>query len=460
MDHVELRGGAYADSVTLLQVSRRVQQLPGVVTAQVAMATPLNLEVLERMGFVVPAEATVNHLVVAVRLEAPEALDDIRAEVDRALTERRPSSTDAHEAPPRTTGAALRREPGALVIVSVPGASAAVEAMDALEAGSDVLVFSDHVPLEQEVALKRYAAARDLLVMGPDCGTAVVGGLALGFANVVAPGPVGIVAASGTGCQQVLALLDHAGVGVSAAYGVGGRDLSAAVGGLSTRTALARLDADDATELAVLISKPPDEAVAADLTSYADGLATPVATALLGAGRPDLTAATEDLLRRLGRDVPEWPVHGRARSGTGSRLHGLFVGGTLKEEAALIVAEAGVDADLVDFGDDDYTSGRAHPMIDPSLRLEHLARVAAHPDTGVLLLDVVLGHGAEDDPAAALAPALAGLRSPVVVTVVGTAHDPQGRDRQVDALVAAGAEVHLSNAGATRRALELLGGDR
>jgi FdrA protein len=277
---------------------------------------------------------------------------------------------------------------------------------------------------------------------------------------VVAPGPVGIVAASGTGCQQVLALLDHEGVGVSAAYGVGGRDLSAAVGGLSTRTALARLDADDATELAVLISKPPDEAVAADLTSYADGLATPVATALLGAGRPDLTAATEDLLRRLGRDVPEWPVCGQARSGTGSRLHGLFVGGTLKEEAALIVADAGVDADLVDFGDDDYTSGRAHPMIDPSLRLEHLARVAADPDTGVILLDVVLGHGAEDDPAAALAPALTGLRPAVVVTVVGTAHDPQGRDRQVDALVAAGAEVHLSNAGATRRALELLGSDR
>jgi FdrA protein len=461
MDHVELRAGAYADSVTLLQVSRRVQDLPGVVTAQVAMATPLNLEVLERMGFAIPPEATVNHLVVAVRLDDPDGLDDIRAEVDRALTERRtPSSGDPLEAPPRTTGAALRRDPGALVIVSVPGASAAVEAMDALEAGSDVLVFSDHVPLEQEVALKTYAAARGLLVMGPDCGTAVVDGIGLGFANVVAPGPVGIVAASGTGCQQVLALLDHAGVGVSAAYGVGGRDLSAAIGGLSTRTALARLDADDVTELAVLISKPPDDAVAADLTSYAEGLAAPVATALLGAGRPDLTAATEDLLRRLGRDVPDWPVRGRATPGTGSRLHGLFVGGTLKEEAAVIVAEAGTDAELVDFGDDDYTEGRAHPMIDPSLRLEHLARVAADPDTGVILLDVVLGHGAEDDPAAALAPVLTGLRPPVVVTVVGTAHDPQGLDRQVDALVAAGAEVHLSNAGATRRALELLGGGR
>ncbi|MDX6360659.1 MAG: FdrA protein [Nocardioidaceae bacterium] len=460
MDHVELRGGAYADSVTLLQVSRRVQDLAGVVTAQVAMATPLNLEVLERMGFEIPAEANVNDLVVAVRLEDPDALDGVRAEVDRALTERRPSAGQSTEAPPRTTASALRRAPGSLVIVSVPGASAAVEAMDALESGSDVLVFSDHVPLDQEVALKRYAAARGLLVMGPDCGTAVVDGIGLGFANVVAPGPVGIVAASGTGCQQMLALLDHAGVGVSAAYGVGGRDLSAAVGGLSTRTALARLDADDATELAVLVSKPPDASVAADLTSYAEGLATPFATALLGTGRPDLTAATEEILRRLGHDVPTWPVHGRAASatGTGTRLQGLFVGGTLKEEAAVIVAEAGADAELVDFGDDDYTAGRAHPMIDPSLRMEHLERVAADPDTAVILLDVVLGHGAEPDPAAALAPVLSALRQPVVVTVVGTVHDPQGLGRQVDALVAAGAEVHLSNAGATRRALDLLGG--
>ena len=239
-DHVELRTGAYADSVTLLQVSRQVQQLPGVVTAQVAMATPLNVEVLERMGFTIPGDATVNHLVVAVRLDDANGLDGVRAEVDRALTDsRRAVAGPSAEAAPRTTGAALLRDPGAVVLVSVPGPSAAVEAVDALEAGSDVMIFSDHVPVEQEVALKSYAAERDLLVMGPDCGTAVVDGVGLGFANVVAPGPVGIVAASGTGCQQVLALLDHAGVGVAAAYGVGGRDLSAAVGGLSTRTALA-----------------------------------------------------------------------------------------------------------------------------------------------------------------------------------------------------------------------------
>jgi FdrA protein len=455
-NHVELRPGAYADSVTLLQVSRAVQALDGVLAAQVAMATALNLEVLTEMGFDVPAEATTNDLVVALRLADADALTVALAGVDQALLDanRRPEGS-TEIAPPRSTRSALRRTPEAVVVVSVPGPSALVEAMDAVDAGRDVLIFSDNVPVEQEVALKRAAAERGVLVMGPDCGTAVVGGLGLGFANVVSPGPVGIVAASGTGCQQLLALLDHAGVGVTSAYGVGGRDLSSEVRGASTREALRRLDEDAGVELIVVISKPPAPEVATEIEEYAGSLATPVEFALLGAGKPDLTAAAESVLRRLGHDVPTWPVTGTASSGDGV-IRGLFVGGTLKSEAQLI---AGTDAGhtFVDFGDDEYTSGRAHPMIDPSLRLEHLTRAASDPATGVLLLDVVLGHGAEPDPAALLAPALAEVSQPVVIAVVGTDGDPQGRDRQVAALVAAGAEVHLSNAGATRRAVELLG---
>ncbi|MBZ5737262.1 FdrA family protein [Nocardioides mangrovi] len=461
--HVELRPGAYADSVTLLQVSRTVQGLDGVLAAQVAMATPLNVEVLTGMGFEVP-DATPNDLVVALRLAAADGLAAALAGVDQALrdaTKRVEGPTEV--APPRTTASALRRSAGtpghdAIALVSVPGASALVEAMDAVDAGRDVMVFSDNVPVEQEVALKRAAAERGVLVMGPDCGTAVVGGLGLGFANVVSPGPVGIVAASGTGCQQLLALLDHAGVGVSSALGVGGRDLSAEVGGLATREALRRLDADPAVELIVLASKPPAPEVATEIEAYAASLGTPVELALLGPGQPDLTAAAESVLRRLGREVPAWPVvdptEGLRR--VDGVVRGLFVGGTLKSEAQLIAGTEGGHT-FVDFGDDEYTTGRAHPMIDPSLRLEHLARAATDPDTGVLLLDVVLGHGAEPDPAAALAPALAGIAQPVVVAVVGTAADPQDRDRQVRALVEAGAEVHLSNAGATRRALELIG---
>jgi FdrA protein len=485
--HVELRPGAYADSVTLLQVSRAVQGLDGVLAAQVAMATGLNLEVLTQMGFAVPPEATTNDMVVALRLSDPDVLADALAGVDRALVDANRAPDGPTElAPPRTTASALRRSPDGPVLVSVPGASALVEAMDALDAGRDVMIFSDNVPLAQELALKRPATERGLLVMGPDCGTAVVGGLGLGFANAVLPGPVGIVAASGTGCQQLLALLDHAGVGVTSALGVGGRDLSADVRALSTTEALRRLDADPAVELVVVVSKPPADDVAAEVRSFADGLATPVELALLGPGQPDLSAAAEQLLRRLGRDAPTWPTYGEAAPPTtGRALRGLFVGGTLCDEAMLVATEVlgpvhsniplspdlalGPDLaapagsaghTMVDFGDDALTAGRAHPMIDPTLRLEHLARVAADDDTAVVLLDVVLGHGAEPDPAALLAPAVAAVRQPVVIAVVGTDADPQGLSRQVDALVAAGAEVHLSNAGATRRALELMEGLR
>lgn len=476
--HVELRRGAYADSVALLQVSRQVLTTEGVVAAQVAMATALNREVLDRMGFVVPEEATPNDMVVALEVQREDDLAAALGAVGDALaaTGRAGPGPGSAAAPPRTTGAALARTPAGLALVSVPGEHAFVEAVDALDAGSDVMLFSDNVPLDQEVALKRVAAERGLLVMGPDCGTAVVGGLGLGFANVVRPGPVGIVAASGTGCQELLALLDHAGVGVGSALGVGGRDLSAEVGGASTREALRRLDADPAVELVVLVSKPPAAEVAVELETYAGRLTTPVELALLGAGRPDLTAVAERVVERLGGTAPAWPVLGKAEPRPGL-LRGLFCGGTLCDEAMLVASRTlgpirsniplspelalgpDLDADghlMVDFGDDALTRGRAHPMIDPTLRLEHLRRVLADPRTGVVLLDVVLGHGAEPDPAGSLAAALDGASVPAVVALVGTAGDPQGRERQARTLFDAGAEVHLSAAGATRRAVELL----
>jgi FdrA protein len=490
LGHVEIRS-AYADSVTLLQVSREVADVPGVLAAQVAMATPLNLEVLEGMGFEIPP-ATANDMVVALRVTDEEALTSALAAVTAALTVTTRRSSGDEEVPPRTTRSALLRSDAGLALVSVPGAHAAVEAMDALDAGRDVMVFSDNVPVEQELLLKQVATERGLLVMGPDCGTAMVGGLGLGFANVTEPGAVGIVAASGTGCQQLMCLLAAAGVGVGAALGVGGRDLSAAVGGLSTRTALARLDQDPAINRIVVVSKPPAPEVARALEEYAAGLATPVDLALLGPGRPDLTAAAAAVVAALGRPEPTWPTWGTPATGPVSgSLRGLFVGGTLCDEAMIVAAERlgpirsniplspelALDSSLaasadggghlmIDFGDDELTQGRAHPMIDPTLRLEHLARLAADPATGVLLLDVVLGHGAEPDPAALLAPALeravasAGRPLPVVVACVGTEHDPQGLTRQATALAAAGAEVHLSNAQAARRAVELVEGSR
>ena len=527
-EHVEARPGAYADSVTLMRVSADVRQADGVQAALVAMATELNLDLLPAMGFQPPPGASPNHLLIAVRASDDAALSGALGVVESALSARPGAGTGPIRAqPPRTTRAAIRANGPGLALISVPGRYAFAEAMDALEAGCDVMIFSDNVPVEQEIMLKDIAAQRDLIVMGPDCGTAIVGGIGLGFSHTLATGPVGLVAASGTGAQQVLCLLDYAGVGVSAALGVGGRDLSAAVGGRSARAALTALDADPGTELIVVVSKPPAPEVAAGLREFAAGLATPVQFALIAPGQPDLTAATETTLRTLGQTIPDWPRwpgsgpgpgqgqvtgtsnatgaatgpelaaapesgdpgahHGAphvARAPAGL-LRGLSAGGTLCDEAMIIATDrlgpirsniplrpellltprtATAMHAMIDFGDDELTAGRAHPMIDQALRLERLAVEAADPAVTVILLDVVLGHGAHPDPAAELGPAIAAARADgrvaVVVSLIGAAPDPQGLSQQAAVLQAAGADVFASNAAATRYACDLIEGNR
>jgi FdrA protein len=482
-EHVEARPGAYADSVTLMQVSADVRQADGVQAALIAMATDLNLDLLVAMGFRPPAGAEPNRLLVAVRATDDTALSSALAAVNTALSARpaRGRASTAAAQRPRTTAAAVRASGPGLALISVPGQYAFGEAMDALDAGCHVMIFSDNMPVEQEIVLKDIAAQRDLIVMGPDCGTAIVGGIGLGFSHALAAGPVGLVAASGTGAQQVLCLLDHAGAGVSAALGVGGRDLSAAVGGRSARAALAALDADPDTELIIVVSKPPAADVAAQLRVLADGLRTPVQFALVAPGEPDLTAGAETALRALGLAVPAWPRW--PGPGTPPRpgvLRGLFAGGTLCDEAMVIASErlgairsnvplrpewrlaprtATTGHAMIDFGDDELTAGRAHPMIDQSLRLERLAADAADPAVTVILLDVVLGHAAHPDPAAELGPAIAAARASggvaVVASLIGAASDPQGLARQAATLQAAGAHVFASNAAAARFACDL-----
>jgi FdrA protein len=478
---VSLRTGVYADSVRLMQVSREVGARPGVTAVLVAMATPLNLELAAGMGLGPDGEAGPDQLLIALSATGDAELTAAVAAVEAALSARE-GVGGARVVPARTVGAGLADldRGSVLALVSVPGPYAVAEAADAIAAGHSVLVFSDGVPAAHEVALKRAAHDAGVLVMGPDCGTAIVSGLALGFANVVRPGPVGLVAASGTGAQQVSCLLDAAGVGISHVLGVGGRDLSAAVGGLATLDALAALDADEGTEAVLLVSKPPAPSVAQAVQAAAAGLSVPVRSAVLSPETPDLTAAVEALLGDLGVDVPDWP----ARPGVagdvpdGAVLKGFYSGGTLADEAMLIAApvlgdirsntplrpELDLGTDLrargsvvIDFGDDALTVGRAHPMIDPTLRLEAISDLAASREPAVLLLDVVLGHGADPDPARGLVPALRSAGVPAVVALIGTEADPQCWSRQADALAAAGAAVFASNAAATRYALTLIG---
>lgn len=496
--HVEVRPGIYRDSVALMRVSATLAAASGVERALVAMGTPVNLELLAGMGIDPPAGAGPNDLVVAVLAKDDESLTAAMSMLERELTAPAAAGSAASEAgipavAPRTTASAARHVSGGLALVSTPGPYAFVEAMDALDAGLSVMVFSDNVPVEQEVRLKERAYGLGLLVMGPDCGTAVVGGVGLGFANVVRPGPVGLVAASGTGAQQVMALLAAAGVGVSHCLGVGGRDLSDPVGGRSTLAALDALDADPETELIVVLSKPPSPAVAARVLEHAAALRTPTIVAPLGAGgsptpgldAPDLTTVAARVLTTLGRSVPAWPSWPPPTAAAAAQglLHGLYGGGTLCVEAQAVAAqllgavhsnvplrpEWMVTAEtvghvLLDLGSDEYTAGRPHPMLDPAARVPAIESAAADPAVSVILLDVVLGHGAHTDPASVLAPALRaalGRPSPlaIVVSLVGTPDDPQDLTRQASTLAAAGATVYLSNAEAARQAASIARGD-
>lgn len=504
---VEVRRGTYHDSVTLMQVSRQAEELPGVEAAAAVAATPVNLELLARQGFAVdPAGLGPSDLVLCVRAADDAAADQAMEQVDTLLagagrvgagggSGAGPDGGPA--AAPRSLRAATRRDPDLnLAVLSVPGRHLHYEIAEALQAGLHVFCFSDGLDPATEAACKKVAAERGLLLMGPDCGTAILDGVGLGFANAVRRGPVGVVGASGTGIQEVTCLLDAAGIGISHAIGVGGRDLSPEVGGIMTLRALDLLAADDATERLVVISKPPDPQVARRVADAAATTGKPVILAFPGmtdppplppgvgfAGSLEAAAAWATGIPGVGSTTePDLPADPPAV--TPGAIRGLFSGGTLCYEAMAVVAgvvgrvasnialrpewrladpNRSEGHTFVDFGDDAMTEGRAHPMIDPGLRNERFRREAADPETGVVLLDVVLGYGAHPDPAGELAPlverALAdrpgGLS--VVVSLCGAAGDPQGLDGQAATLREAGALVTRSSAQAARLALAAAG---
>jgi FdrA protein len=446
----------YVDSVVLMRLAQRLAALPGIADAAAVMGTDANKALLAEGGFIAPEidAAGANDLVVAVKAADGAAL----AQLDELLAA--PSEPGGGVPTVHTLEEALARQPGTnLAVVSTPGEYAAAEARRALERGLHVFIFSSNVTVEDELELKRIAADRGLLCMGPDCGTAIVGGVGLGFANAVRRGPVGVVGASGSGMQAVMSLLDGFGVGVSHAIGTGGRDTSDAIGGQTTFSGLSALLDDPATQVVVVLSKPPGPATAARLRQAAAVATKPVLLCFLDEGTLDefARAAAE----AAGQTVPplaDLPVPPRPEPGR-RFIRGLFAGGSLAYEAELILRRAGLGAPhtILDLGSEELTRGRPHPMIDSRLRRERIAAEAADPETAVILLDVVLGYGAAADPAGDIAAAIAGVHGPLVLaSVVGTERDPQVLSVQVETLRRAGAHVFPTSAAAARAAVELV----
>ncbi len=513
--HTLIKAGEYRDSVALMLIARELGALPGVSAVSVVMGTPANKAVLREAGLLT-AEADVagpNDLLIAVRARDEATA---RAAFDKAqeLMAERSISTSGNVTRPRSVRTAVRVTPQAnLAVVSVPGAYAAAPAWDALRAGLDVLLFSDHVPLDEEIALKQYAREHGRLMMGPGAGTAILNGIGLGFANVVPRGPVGVVAAAGTGLQEVTTLLAKKGVGISQAIGVGGRDVSAAVGGIMLLESLKALQADSETQVIVVVSKLPAPVVTEKILAQAKQSDKPTVLALLSNQQyqienpqlefaQDLAEAAEIALafangesadaarQRLAAENRAIAAKARALQRKLNRqqsyVRGLYSGGTLCEEALRLwqarLGEAWSNAPLdeqfklpdsnesehhtaVDLGEEEFTMSRPHPMIDNTLRLQRLLKEAHDPAVAVIVLDVVLGYGAHPDPASEIAPAIAEAKRIaanknreliVVASVTGTEGDPQGLSQQTSALRKAGAMVMESNAAAAKLAAAIV----
>jgi len=477
-----VRPGAYYDSVVLMQLQRALAALPGVLDAGVVMATPANLEVLSASGLE-PGEdvpAGPHDLLIAVKAESDAAAGEALSRVDALLQVRR--SGGEQDFRPRSLASALKLLPEARwVLISVPGRYASGVADEVLDHGRNVFLYSDNVPIADELTLKRKASSRGLLVLGPDCGTAVIGGTGLGFANRVRRGPIGLIGASGTGLQAIMSHIHTLGFGISQAIGTGGRDLSASVGGITAAQALDLLRRDPETRVIVLVSKPPAPEVAIRLLALARAAGKPVVAQFLGAPLPgrrlgnlrfaaSLSEAAELAVRLL-------EVGARSRtephlsSSEQRYLRGLFSGGTLAYEALLglsaflspmfsnaPLSESQRLSDplhsqghtILDLGADEFTVGRLHPMMDFDLRRRRLRQEASDPQVGLILLDVVLGEGAHADPAGELTPEIeraleearaAGRFLEIAVLVIGTDEDPQNLPMQIATLERAGATV-------------------
>ena len=499
----EIRTGAYYDSAFLMQLQRSMAGLPGVQDAGVVMGTESNKEILAHIDLL-PAEARAakpDDLVVVVRAEDAAAAEAALGQLEELLTHKK--SRIQQEYLPTSLETAAEMLPEAeWVLISVAGRYAAGVARNALRLGKHVFLFSDNVSVEEEIDLKKTASEKGLLVMGPDCGTAIIRGTGLGFANKVRLGPIGVVAAAGTGLQQVSSRIHQLGSGMTYGIGTGGRDLSEKIGAVTFRQAVELLSRDEDTKVIVMVSKPPAPKVAEEVLRAARQAGKPVVVNFIGRTRgtkqlDNLYFATSlDDAARLAVELANAPHpvtqkptsnHNLSRFAPGQRyLRGLFSGGTLAYEAQYILqdylpqvlANAPLNKEnklpnslvsqahsIVDLGEDEFTVGRLHPMMDNEMRIRRLMEEAADPEVALIMLDVVIGYGSHPDPACELAPAIEKAKAlaekngrylEVVAVVTGTDEDPQNLESQIQQLKKVGVWVETSNDKMVRYAGELL----
>ncbi|STY63304.1 acyl-CoA synthetase FdrA [Mannheimia haemolytica] len=492
-----VKKGSYHDSVVLMLLTNAISSLEGVNKVSVMMATPANKDIFAQSGLDTPElqEATPNDMVVVADVEREELIHIVMEKVEEFLKQKsQASAVQSGTEIVKSWDKATAKLPDAnLSVISIPGTYAALEANRALDEGLNVFMFSDNVSVEDEKALKQKAHSKGLVVMGPDCGTGIIQGVPIAFTNSVTPGSIGIIGASGTGIQELTTIIDRLGEGVENAIGTGGRDLYEEIGGITMLDAIEAMEQNEKVKVLIVISKPPAKAVREKISARLSRYSKPVITLFLSE-KPTFHeenfyhAYTLDEAARLAvalvrkEPIPTFAKNQANLTACGKTLKAYYSGGTLAGEAAMLLKDAlniegsGAKADgfmfkqdghiVVDLGDDVYTQGKPHPMIDPAKRIESMREAVDDMTTGVILFDIVLGYGSHEDMATALIPTINELQQKAkaqhrevafVATVCGTRSDYQGYDETVRKLVEAGVEVCETNKSAVEKSLALLG---
>lgn len=498
-----VKKGSYHDSVVLMLLTNQISTIEGVKKVSIMMATPANKDIYKQSGLDTEElqSATANDMVVVADVDDDSILDTIMAEVDEFFKKQSTANADKKGSESvKSWDKALEKLPDAnLAVISIPGAYAALEADRALDEGMNVFMFSDNVTVEDEVKLKQKAHEKGLAVMGPDCGTGIIQGVPVAFTNNVTPGAIGIIGASGTGIQELTTIIDRLGEGVKNAIGTGGRDLSTEVGGITMMDMIEAMESDESVKVLIIISKPPAKEVRDRISDRLSNFKKPVVTLFLGE-KPEYHEEnfyhtyTLDEAARLavglvrGEEVKEGEVKtdrsGFFKAEEKKTIKAYYSGGTLAGEAAMLIKDAldmkvppqkaegymlKTDGHIVvDLGDDVYTQGKPHPMIDPAKRIECMQEAIDDDSTGVILLDIMLGYGSHEDMAGVLLPTITELRDKAkaagrkvffVATVCGTRRDFQGYDEAVNKLKEAGVIVCETNKLAVRTAIQAIGLD-
>ncbi|KAF1299228.1 acyl-CoA synthetase FdrA [Enterococcus sp. JM4C] len=500
MIHTIIEKNNYQDSIVLMLLTNHLEEMPGVTSISVMMGTPANKDIFKTGGLYTPEleDATANDMVIVADVENQATIDELVKEAKTYLEEQASKNqSGATQERVKTWDKAYRLgEDASVSILSIPGTHAALEIEKALDAGKHVFCFSDNVSVEDERRLKQQAHQQGLLLMGPDCGTGIINGIPLAFTNAVRKGKIGVIGASGTGIQEVTTIIHRLGEGVTHAIGTGGRDLKEEIGGTTFKDSIALLEQDPEVQVIVAISKPPAKAIRDEVLDLLRASKKPVVSIFLGENPESheenlfhahtleetakiavalLRGTNPTLIEEETLAVPSVKLAANQRT-----IKGYYSGGTLAYEAGMLVKEAfGIQSttaaegfilaaeghEIIDLGDDIYTNGKPHPMIDPTIRKEMLAAAAKDETTAVVLLDVVLGYGAHDDMASELAPMIKqiqaeavekGRQIAVVATIVGTDEDPQSIVEQENILKDAGVILCESNAQAVKLALAIV----